>query len=59
MCMNCHYALKSETASTGLRCGWDYFQQKPIERKVAQMATYAEVAAAHRCDKWRESEKLP
>ncbi|MEY4755752.1 MAG: hypothetical protein RJA34_650 [Pseudomonadota bacterium] len=57
ICMNCHHALQSETASTGLRCGWAYFQQKPIERKAALMATYAEVPATHSCEKWRGSEK--
>jgi hypothetical protein len=57
-CRNCRYVLLSDTAHNGLRCGWDYFQVPPLERKVKRMSQFAELEPVDHCDKWEAKEKL-
>jgi hypothetical protein len=55
-CKNCRYVLLSDTAESGLRCGWDYFQNPPLERKVRRMSQFAELEPVDFCDKWKAKE---
>jgi hypothetical protein len=55
-CQNCRYVLLSDTAESGLRCGWDYFQNPPLERKVRRMSQFAELEPVDFCDKWKAKE---
>ncbi len=57
-CKNCRYVLLSDTAESGLRCGFDYFQNPPLERKVKRMSQFAELEPVDYCDKWKAKESL-
>ena len=57
-CRNCRYVLLSDTANNGLRCGWDYFQVPPLERRVKRMSQFAELEPVDCCDKWVAKENL-
>ena len=51
-CQNCCFKLQSETAKTGWRCGWNYFQVPAIERKPVKMSIYPEVKLEGHCGYW-------
>ena len=53
-CQSCEYAMSSETSSTGLRCGYQYFLVLPFLRKVTRMDHFPEVDAIDTCEHWRE-----
>lgn len=53
-CMNCAYRMASATASTGMRCGHDYFQTPRLLRKFKTMSQYPVVRPFTLCDSWRE-----
>jgi len=53
-CHSCEYVMPSETSSTGLRCGHQYFLVLPFLRKVTRMDHFPEVKAIHACEYWCE-----
>lgn len=55
-CSNCRYVLLSDTSPSGLRCGWEYFQKPPLERKVRRMSQFAELEPVNWCEKWQAKE---
>lgn len=52
-CKNCRYVLQSDTAQSGLRCGWEYFQHPPAERHPRRMSQFAELEPINWCEKWK------
>ena len=61
LCANCHgceFVMPSETSSTGLRCGYQYFLVLPFLRKVTRMDHFPEVSAIHACERWHEKHLL-
>lgn len=53
-CASCRYAMASETAMTGLRCGLDYYRLPPLLRKFKTMSHYPIVRAYTLCESWLE-----
>ncbi len=53
-CHSCEFVMPSETSSTGLRCGHQYFLVLPFLRKVTRMDHFPEVTAIHACERWCE-----
>jgi hypothetical protein len=51
-CDSCGYVLPSQTSSTGLRCGLDYFKSSYIMRKFQLMQHFPEVHAYKACEAW-------
>ena len=51
-CDSCSYVLPSQTASTGLRCGLNYFKSNYIMRKFQLMQHFPEVHAYNACESW-------
>jgi hypothetical protein len=51
-CDSCGYVLPSQTASTGLRCGLDYFNSSYIMRKFQLMQYFPEVHDYNACESW-------
>jgi hypothetical protein len=51
-CDTCSYVLPSQTASTGLRCGFDYFNSSYIMRKFQLMQHFPEVHNYNACGAW-------
>ena len=51
-CDSCGYVLPSQTASTGLRCGFNYFKSNYIMRKFQRMQHFPEVHAYNACESW-------
>ncbi|MEI6768982.1 MAG: hypothetical protein WCL48_08510 [Betaproteobacteria bacterium] len=51
-CKTCHYVLHSESSSTGLRCGYEYFHGSLIFRKVRLMSFYPSIHHYNLCDKF-------
>lgn len=49
-CINCAFKIKDESM---LRCGFDYFQIPPLERKMPRLSSFEEVAPDHVCLRWR------
>lgn len=52
-CQICAYCLKAESAAV-LRCGYEYFQRPPSERKPARLDQYPAVQADDRCPNWAD-----
>jgi hypothetical protein len=52
-CLTCAYCLKTDSQSP-LRCGIQYFQRPPSERKPARLDQYPSVTAIHSCSAWNE-----
>jgi hypothetical protein len=51
-CDSCGFVLPSLTASTGLRCGFDYFNSSYIMRKFQRMQHFPEVNDYNACESW-------
>ena len=51
-CDSCAYVLASQTASTGLRCSFDYFNSSYIMRKFKLMQHFPEVHDYNACESW-------
>ena len=51
-CDSCGYVLPSQTSSTGLRCGLNYFKSNYIMRKFQLMQHFPEVHAYNACEAW-------
>ena len=51
-CDTCSYVLPSQTASTGLRCGFDYYNSSYIMRKFQLMQHFPEVHNYNACGSW-------
>ena len=51
-CDSCGYVLRSQTASTGLRCGLDYYKSSYIMRKFQLMQHFPEVHDYNACESW-------
>ncbi len=51
-CDSCGYVLPSQTASTGLRCGLNYFKSSYIMRKFQLMQHFPEVHDYNACESW-------
>jgi hypothetical protein len=56
-CRNCKFVLLSDTSQSGLRCGWEYFQNPPLERKVKRMSQFAELEPVNWCEKWKAKDQ--
>jgi hypothetical protein len=54
-CDSCGYAMPSETSSTGLRCGRQYFLATPIMRKFTRMDHYPVIKESNACESWNKS----
>jgi len=52
ICDSCGYVLPSQTASTGLRCSFDYFNSSYIMRKFKLMQHFPEVHDYNACESW-------
>lgn len=53
-CASCALAIKTESSSTGLRCGKDYFKKPMSVRKVEKLILYTEVHTQHKCEQWSQ-----
>jgi len=51
-CDSCGYVLPSQTASTGIRCGLNYFKSSYIMRKFQLMQHFPEVHDYNACESW-------
>jgi hypothetical protein len=51
-CDSCGFVLPSQTASTGLRCGLNYFKSNYIMRKFQLMQHFPEVHGYNACESW-------
>jgi len=51
-CPGCEFVMPSEGASTGLRCGHQYFLILPFLRKLTRMDHFPEVTERQACDRW-------
>ena len=56
-CDTCSYVLPSQTAKTGLRCGFDYFNSSYIMRKFQLMQHFPEVHPYNACGSWTDKPK--
>jgi len=54
-CDTCVYVMPSETSSTGLRCGQQYFLASSLLRKFTRMDHYPIVKSSNACESWKES----
>ena len=54
ICHSCQYAMPSETSTTGLRCGYQYFLIHPLLRKLTRMDHFPEVSEIYACAQWHE-----
>ena len=53
-CKNCAYLLNAASPMDGLRCGYEYFQTPPRDRKVRSLNTYPEVSHQDSCGYWAQ-----
>lgn len=51
-CETCLYRMRSETSSTGYRCGYDYYQTPRLLRKFKTMGQYPSVRPFTACESW-------
>jgi hypothetical protein len=51
-CKSCRFVLLSDSSHSGLRCGWEYFQKPPTQRKAERMSHFAELEPISWCGKW-------
>lgn len=54
-CENCDYRMRSETSTTGYRCGLDYFKTAPLLRKFKTMGQYPVVRLFTTCERWEQA----
>lgn len=52
-CQTCAYCLKADSA-TVLRCGIEYFQKPPAERKPVRLDQYPAVQVDGSCPNWAD-----
>lgn len=52
-CQNCTYCLKTESPVM-FRCGFEYFQKPPSERRPERLDHYPQVDALGTCAKWAD-----
>jgi hypothetical protein len=53
-CENCEFRMRSETSTTGFRCGYDYFKTAPLLRKFKTMGQYPVVRLFTTCELWSQ-----
>ncbi len=53
-CQTCAYCIKADSA-TVLRCGLEYFQRPPSERKPVRLDHYPAVKADGMCSHWADN----
>lgn len=53
-CQTCAFCLKADSAAV-LRCGLEYFQRSPSERKPIRLDQYPAVQADGKCHHWADS----
>ena len=51
-CINCKFALQSETSETGLRCGQSYYALPALKRKPIPHNNYPVIDTKNHCDQW-------
>jgi len=51
-CGDCGYVMPSQTATSGLRCGFNYYNSSYIMRKFQLMQHFPEVHDYNACDTW-------
>ncbi|PUE32765.1 hypothetical protein B9Z35_04335 [Limnohabitans sp. Jir61] len=59
MCRTCAYVMPSESASTGWRCGRQYFLATSILRKFQRMDNYPVVKEHNACEAWLHHQNAP
>ena len=55
-CQTCAYSLKADS-SVELRCGREYFQRPPSERKPTRLDQYPPVQVDGTCPNWADHAK--
>ena len=56
-CQTCTYVMPSESSTTGLRCGHQYFLATPIARKFQRMDNFPVVKESNACEAWLPHEE--
>jgi hypothetical protein len=51
-CQQCAYVLGGTDADVGMRCGYNYYQQPAVERKVEKLSNFPSVGANNTCPNW-------
>lgn len=51
-CQCCAYVLGGDTAHQELHCGYEYFLQPAMDRKVVKLSCFPAVAIEHSCERW-------
>ena len=51
-CSTCFMKLTAELAASGMRCGKNYYESSPGERKALALYHYPVVQTANTCDSW-------
>lgn len=51
-CENCCYRMRSETSTTGFRCGYEHYMTAPLLRKFKTMSQYPVVRPYTICEMW-------
>jgi tRNA(Ile2) C34 agmatinyltransferase TiaS len=51
-CDRCAFVMHSDTSASGFRCGHEYFQAAPQDRKPLKMDHYAQVHPLDSCEHW-------
>lgn len=51
-CSNCGFHIKDGRT---FRCGFDYFQVTPSQRRTPKLTSFPEVAASHICPRWDQN----
>jgi hypothetical protein len=50
--------MRSETSTTGFRCGHDYFKTAPLLRKFKTMSQYPVVRLFTTCEMWTRASEI-
>lgn len=58
-CETCQFAMASQTAVTGLRCGLAYYHLPPLLRKFKTMSHYPIVRPYTLCESWTQRPAEP
>ena len=51
-CDRCAFVMLSDSSVSGFRCGHEYFQASPQDRKPLKMDHYPEVQPLYSCVNW-------
>jgi hypothetical protein len=54
-CETCLYQMRSETSTTGFRCGYEYYRTPRLIRKFKTMSQYPVVRTFTVCESWKDN----